>query len=280
MPDDIKKISTDKETYAETTSETLPEKYLIRAVTIFAVAVLALYLFNFRTLSTDSAHWGQLGDFVGGLLNPLVSACTLYVALRVWKLQKKELRLTTDELKKASETADQQRRQQRFFDLLNLYQRTIDSNRYGNTASAVQGKFALEMWLKNGPLGVLQTFENQGFYPAAAMFGQTYPGLSKETLINAWNCSEKANFLDHYFRMIYRILYEAETLLGDDHIRYIKLLRAQLNRSELTVLAYNIWLDKEGIEMRPLAEKYKLLKHLAEGELKDEIIKEFPSTFF
>ena len=258
-------------------------------ITLFSIFLLATYSRTFPTFNAyiadalsfrEAAAWGQLGDFMGGILNPFISLFTLIIAVMVWRLQKEELSLTRVELTKASGTADQQRREQRFFDLLNLYQRIVDSNRYNYGDSTFLGKSSIEIWLKNGSLHQLRTFEHQGFFPARAMFGQTYPGLSKEILINDWNCSEKANFLDHYFRMIYRILSEAETLLGADHIRYIKLLRAQLNRSELTVLAYNIWLDKEGIEMRPLAEKYKLLKHLADGNLKNEIIKEFPSQFF
>ena len=35
---------------------------------------------------------GQMGDFFGGMLNPLVSALTLFVAISVWQLQKKELK--------------------------------------------------------------------------------------------------------------------------------------------------------------------------------------------
>ena len=37
---------------------------------------------------TKASELGQLGDFFGGLLNPIVSALTLFVAIKGWCLQK------------------------------------------------------------------------------------------------------------------------------------------------------------------------------------------------
>lgn len=51
---------------------------------------------------------GQLGDFFGGLLNPLVSILTLFVAISVWRLQKVELVQTKVALSKSVEIADLQ----------------------------------------------------------------------------------------------------------------------------------------------------------------------------
>ena len=52
---------------------------------------------------------GQMGDFFGGMLNPLVSALTLFVAISVWQLQKKELKATQKALDEQAKTAEQQR---------------------------------------------------------------------------------------------------------------------------------------------------------------------------
>jgi hypothetical protein len=84
---------------------------------------------------------------------------------------------------------------------------------------------------------------------------------------------------DHYFRVIFHILTEAEALLGDQHIRYIKLFRAQLSRSELIILGFHLWLDGEGKKMLPLAEKYGLLKHLPTGHLRTVLEKLHPKVF-
>jgi hypothetical protein len=42
-------------------------------------------------LSAEHDRWGQFGDFLGGILNPLTSFFTLIVAVFVWRLQSKEL---------------------------------------------------------------------------------------------------------------------------------------------------------------------------------------------
>lgn len=57
--------------------------------------------FQFR----EASAWGQLGDFIGGLLNPLISLFTLLIAALVWKLQKLELAETREAIKE--QTFDQ-----------------------------------------------------------------------------------------------------------------------------------------------------------------------------
>lgn len=77
-------------------SQPVREKLLQHSPWIVAIAfgiIVAAYIWTFRALpyneKTDS--WGQFGDLIGGLLNPLISLFTLIVAVSVWKLQKLEL---------------------------------------------------------------------------------------------------------------------------------------------------------------------------------------------
>ena len=73
---------------------------------------------------------------------------------------------------------------------------------------------------------------------------------------------------------------DSESLLGEQHYRHVKILRAQLNRNELQLLAFNMWLDDEGGKMIPLAAKYGLLKHLPKGHLRTQLEKELlPEVF-
>lgn len=104
--------------------------------------------------------------------------------------------------------------------------------------------------------------------------------VDKKQLELAWQQNSVTGNFDHYFRIIYRLLADSESLLGHQHYRYVKLLRAQLNRNELMLLGFNMWLDSEGGNMIPLAEKYGLLKHLQRGKLRDCLEKELPSAVF
>ena len=78
-------------------------KNKIRRSTNFAVGlfllVVATYLIwfvviNHSEASTDPAVWGQLGDYVGGLLNPLIAFLAFYWLTQSVLLQRQELQET------------------------------------------------------------------------------------------------------------------------------------------------------------------------------------------
>lgn len=261
---------------------------LLVPVTFATVAVL-VYAIVFRELSVTKSPdaWGTFGDFLGGLLNPLVSTLTLFVAVSVWKLQREELELTRNELAQTklamedqAKTTEQQRQEQRFFDLLNVYQRTVDSisqtqDKGGASDSVVlltsNGKQAISVWLKRKRLNT-------------TAFGELKEALEKHVVAENWNKRDTQNddaqgIFNHYFRVIHHILSESEILLGDQHIRYIELFRAQLSRSELVVLGFNLWLNDDAKQMIPLFEKYCLLKYLPAGHLRTELEKIYPLIF-
>lgn len=241
----------------------------------------ALLFFGFEWTSARNGidKLGQMGDFFGGMLNPLVSALTLFVAIRVWQFQEKELQATQKALDEQAKTAEQQRQEQRFFDLLNVYQRTLESITQGS--NNFSGKGAITKFLQEHKDGkVITSFTEKGL--SARQDGYHNEYIKTPTPQEALKNAVKDTFLplfDHYFRVIFHILTEAEALLGDQHIRYIKLFRAQLSRSELIILGFNLWLDDEGKKMLPLAEKYSLLEHLPNGQLRTELENLHPKVF-
>lgn len=213
------------------------------------------------------------------------------------RLQKAELAATREELKTSREaikeqatTAEQQRREQRFFDLLNLYQETLKTF----VVEGAAGKAALNNWPKlSHKTKNCETFICHGwdeFQKEIPLFNVPLEEmvrrmqnpemiqLTKKQITNSWDAFSPQ--LDHYFRTIFSILGELEKLLGSDHWRYAKLFRAQLSRDELTLLAFNLLFDAEGEKMRPLVAKYGLLKHLAKTKLRDHAIVELdPKSF-
>jgi hypothetical protein len=89
-------------------------------VFIAAGLLVLIYWIVFRALpwTSDPSAWGSFGDYMGGLLNPAVSTLTLVVAIKVWAQQREELEETKRALKDQAETAQANRREQRFFDLI------------------------------------------------------------------------------------------------------------------------------------------------------------------
>lgn len=248
-----------------------------------AILVAVAYWFWFynhlhKPFSSGADAWGQFGDYFGGLLNPVIAACTLFVAVRVWQLQKKELKDTQEALKEQAETAKQQRSEQRFFDVLNLYLRTLDQMVYHDKS----GRSAIAQWVEthlcNKPIEAL---------PLSRFFNAGQPDVdsrrtsrpNKEELEAAWN--KVCGFLSHYFRTIFRLLTDAEHIFkdSDECRRYMKLFRAQLNDNELILMGFNLWLGESGRNMLPIAEKYGLLKHLPGSPLRTALEKEMPKVF-
>ena len=235
----------------------------------------------------NAGELGQLGDFFGGLLNPLVSILTLFVAISVWRLQKDELELTRNELaqtklalEEQAKTAEQQRQEQRFFDFLNIYRSTVDSIQFemeSNTGSVIslQGKRAFRLLTTDqsgNPMRELSQYFSNGEWDR--YFARDLSGLKAEI----WDSTSPV--LDHYFRAIFSILRESEPTLGEDCWRYTKLLRAQLSRDEVNLIAMNLLYDEEGKKMRKLVARYGILKHMPASHLRtfveDELV---PSSF-
>nr|WP_255631970.1 putative phage abortive infection protein [Rhodoferax sp. U2-2l] len=233
----------------------------------------------------NAGELGQLGDFFGGMLNPLVSALTLFVAISVWRLQKDELELTRKELENSrlaveeqAATAEQQRKEQRFFDFLNLYQVTLETisfeERTTSALSAVfgsekpttspvtrTGKSAFKLLTSSwaSPIRSLSTL-------FVANNENSDPMPAEETIIKSWD--RQSPLLDHYFRTVFTLLREAKPILKNDHFRFVKLFRAQLSRDEVNLLAMNLLYDEEGQKMRDLVASYGILKHMPANHLR------------
>lgn len=272
--------------------------YVIGAFALIAYVVFFAFIHH-TGISRDPGDWGTLGDYFGGLLNPVISFATLVVAYAVWKQQKEELKATKEALEEQAKTAEQQRQEQRFFDLLNLYHSTVASITLVARMSArsevpVQyaGKEAIAHFFRSKATisaEVFAFFLELGFYskktssPSLESFGvidRAPESLQKQDLRDAWNQEETSAVFDHYFRVLFRVLSDSENLLGNQHFKYVQLLRSQLSRSELNLIGLNLWLTDEGTKMVPLVERYGLLKHLPDNNLRKQLQTELPPAIF
>lgn len=268
-------------------------KPIIRFVLLVFCVVTLAYVQQFHSfpLSEEVEKWGQVGDYFGGLLNPVISAGTLFVAVAVWQLQKNELSATQNELRI-------QRGQQRFFDMLNVYYRTVDliSSSYIRTINKLASDPIKSMNRGDGlheELGsehitltgkaalarkreMLEAGEPDGYliegYPTinwkntvdSSINLKSPENIESLTLLkNEWTLSQSTLVLSHYFRTLLFLLKESEFLLGsEEHRRYVALFVAQLSDDELTLIAYYLWLDPHGADLLPMAKQYSLLQNM------------------
>jgi hypothetical protein len=99
---------------------------------------IGIYLLNFAAaqqflLSPRQDHWGQFGDFVGGLLNPLVALFAFYWLTESVRIQKQELSATRAALENAAMESVRTRRADRFASLYD----EVNENAFGEDMETV-----------------------------------------------------------------------------------------------------------------------------------------------
>lgn len=85
------------------------------------VAVCALYYFNFGVnghLSSKTDVWAQFGDYLGGVVNPILSFITIYLLINSIKLQREANSSLIDEVKRQESLEEYKKFEVRFFHLV------------------------------------------------------------------------------------------------------------------------------------------------------------------
>ncbi|MDO9107264.1 MAG: hypothetical protein Q7U57_20165 [Methylovulum sp.] len=85
----------DSDVKSNNDSNNLNTGWFVIALWLIALTILGFYFGNFHGgLSSDNDVWGTFGDYVGGILNPLIAAFAFYLIAESYKLQKRELEAT------------------------------------------------------------------------------------------------------------------------------------------------------------------------------------------
>ncbi|MDR6915089.1 hypothetical protein J2X66_001954 [Pseudomonas sp. 3296] len=234
--------------------------------------------------SATASYWGQLGDFAGGFLNPLLSFLALMAVLKTMSLQRAEMKAAQLEAK----TATQEQRQQTavyskqmfestLFGMLDVHAKILgDIKSVGLQGKISEGRDAIDMFVKK--------FKHSNSYRA----GSLNPALATDESIRSeikQFCSNNVSVVGHYFRNLYWIMKMIDTsqdVQSDvrddsftsgkrkfymDYLRkrnYTNIVRAQLSESEMAMLQINC-LGPYGEDLKYYVEKYSLLKPLGKS---------------
>lgn len=102
-------------------------KTIIIIVFVIILMVVGFYFVTFTNfnnfhyeLSKDNGVWGTFGDYIGGILNPIIAAFALYLIAETYKLQKIELEKTRELLKLSTDAQENQIKLAALTTLLNL----------------------------------------------------------------------------------------------------------------------------------------------------------------
>lgn len=238
-------------------------------IVAFLFLIFAGLCFTWRIWSSLSIQlpinpeiWGQFGDFVGGTLGVVFSLISIMLVVWTFKTQ--------------NETAETQRFNDLFFELLHLYQsevkelngvkeKIVDIKKEENVENSYKVKkerieytdkdfFDEEKNLIQKKYRHLKSYENN-----------VSRALNYYMLFYVENRSKMAA----YFRTLYRIfeLIDKSSLINETRKKeYSKIIRAQLTESELFFLRYNAT-TIYGNQFITYLNKYNVLKHLPAFEL-------------
>lgn len=231
---------------------------MLTIVLIFFVANFCL-IFTSYTKDERGTFGDQFGA-VNALFSGLAFAGLIYTIVlqrRDLKLQRREMQEQTREFQKENETLKIQRFENTFFSMLSQFQEVVNNLKVTKNFYNGAGRDSFEKaYVKNE-----QIEQSMG----------DFNYLSMQTIIfrdgvNGYKRSDLPKYFDHYFRLLYRILKyvdESKLILDyDEKYEYTAMLRAMLSRYELVWLYYN-GLSPYGEEkLKPLIEKYAMLKNL------------------
>ena len=242
---------------------------------VLIIVIIVLWYFSWKWIDNniiadvkDQSNISAAGAFGDkfGAINSLFSGLAFGGIIFTILLQRKELRLQREELeetrdvfKSQNSTLENQKFENTFFQMLNLFHSIVNSIDL-KVASNVEKKgrdcflyyvqeiqkqkaqLIRQNQIKSKPLQTLNINDYIDFYDKA------YQKYKSD--------------LSHYFRTLYHIVKFIDSSTIEDKRQYISIVRAQLSSYEQILLFYNC-LHKNGIEkFKPLIEKYNLLKNI------------------
>lgn len=259
---------------------------VLAAVFHFFVGVDILWIEAKNT--PTAAYWGQLGDFIGGMLNPVLSFFALLAVLISLRSQSAELRAAREEALAAQNVLEQQtkifREQSKlverqnfesvFFGILQMYSKSLESISYWTGTTAMEGKAAflgaarkyrldrvyLDPNIKRSGVSILISHaENHFWNEQKDVFGSHFL-LLKELLhyIDSFGSPLVSKSLERWLsaKIASDILSSKDIDSGKQV--YARIVKATFSQSELQVLALYC-LTNAGIDICPLVKRFGLL---------------------
>ena len=262
------------------------------------IAMLTIFIFGYFYFSKHSLSWlsgeveelGQMGDFFGGTLNPILAFLSFCLLLITIKLQSKELKNSTKELAKSSKALKKQSKslkiqnfENTFFNMINLHNQIVDNSslmtrkshfdyRDASILSTIprnmheNKKYVYAILGKKVPIEEDKDYHGRKAISKLFDILDLYISLNKGSLtINKFydNFYEEYNeIVGHYFRNIYQILKFIDSKELKDKKFYSNILRAQLSSKELALLLINSLSDYGKNKLFPLLVKYEFMEPL------------------
>ncbi|MFA0307638.1 putative phage abortive infection protein [Vibrio splendidus] len=238
----------------------------------FAIIVAACLLVVNISIVFWTDKGGVFGDFLGGVLNPILTFLTLFGLIITIVIQRQELKLARGEYEKTAEALSTQAIETTFFNVLDLHHQIVDNIKVDLNELKEKGTatvFTEEVLRKLSNVKINSVFEGRGAFEEILNFLSHKTSNPQEVVERYRSLQDKNNHvLGHYFRNLYQALkvidgYDEEELSRVEKRKYTSILRAQLSTKELALLFINCL---EGIcdsgQFKNLIIRYQMLEHL------------------
>lgn len=263
---------------------------IAKIATCIGIVVILLWIISGFIIDY---YWGEdgrgtIGDMFGAV-NALFSGLafagliiTLLYQKEELSLQRAELSQTRQELEsqckefeQQNKTLKQQRFDNTFFNMLTLQQEIINNIRYVDNRRSYDFRNKQQINEKT-------TFEGR------QVFGYFYGNHLRDAITEKGvDVYDRLNFVptfDHYFRHLFHIVkfIDNSTLIDEvDKNEYASMLESQLSKNELRFLFYYGQSAKGKHQLKPLIEKYSLLRSCnGESLVNPEHVKLYDSRAF
>lgn len=242
----------------------------------FAYKIYCMYITNFLSFEPVSEQrdaWGQMGDFFGGMLNPIFSflgliflLVTIYQNQRELNLSRLELKESKDALEDQAITLKKQKFEDTFFSLLDQLNRALE-------------KISEEKSDQDSSYINILTIKYIGRLPNSLFLTNMYHLRgAKDQFIN------ENQHINQYFRILYQLLkfiatkcnntslkevFSSLTIKNSDaspeELFYSNIVRAFIIEDLHYLLAINCYAsddDDQFMTYRRLLERYRFLEHM------------------
>lgn len=262
--------------------------YVGIAIFMFIIVIIA-YISNFheQSLSKDSGDWGTFGDYMGGILNPILAFLSFLALLQTIKIQSRELKASREELELTREelarSADAQKEQSNsikiqnfentFFNMINLHNEIIRNINFNSELKFEYDRLNIYANYKKLLLSLpySNALDNKNGKQAIQAICETidifYNDHYNKIFSKVYDlCHENLQiYVGHYFGNIYQILkfISINKDFNDEEKRkYSDLFRAQFSSVELKLLFYHCTGEIGSKKFKNYIEEFKFFEHL------------------
>ena len=261
---------------ARTTSQRVFAAWPIIVVGLMTTFLAGMHRVILGPPAETSAAWGEIGDFLGGTMNPIVAIVTVYLLVRTIELQRQELAETRAEMKEQRKETEKQNGilslqafEQSFFSWFASYENAVTEisvtySRGSAGTTEVFGRTALKSKLSN-----VLAYESYAFGQNAKQAAADEIALSAEDhdaffvdILKRWKESYNAN-IDEFGTLI-ETLYgliqwvDSSEMSQDQKSHYVGIIGSRISHTESRLLVLHAASDG-GLKGGRYLHRYSLL---------------------